>query len=120
MKINIQQQNLPQVYRTCEQILSAMDYTVECCDIARGIIHGFFDKNNSPDFSVMDLRITRDKDIVTVAIFASLVSKTYGNLAHDLSAENEFVERLLESVSEKITGNFFKLMVEEYAGLITF
>jgi len=94
MKLCFYQTDIEKIHRNCLQSLAASGYTVELNDTGKGFIHARKEEEFPLHYSMIDLRVFRDKYAVIVSVISSNMSRLFGNFYHNRIDEEAFVEHL--------------------------
>ena len=98
--------NKEEVYSNCLASLVDSGFQVVQIDPHNGIISSVKDGDFPLYFSLLDVRVIRDKYAVIVSVISSNLSKLFGNFYHNRIDEETFVEHFLDRLRKATNGNF--------------
>lgn len=113
MKLCIYQTDLKHILRNCLDSLAASGYKVESDGFDRGHIQAVKEGDFPLHYSLIDLKVLRDKYGVTVSVISSNLSKLFGNFCHNRKDEETFVEHFLDRLRQDSERNFELAFGEE-------
>ena len=106
MKLCIYQADLNVIHRQCIRSLSASGYRVELHDIPKGYTHAIKECDIPSHYSLIDLRVIREKQAVAVSIFSCYLSATNGTFHYNRIGEQSFIEHFLGELGKDARNKF--------------
>ena len=92
-----------EMFLLCRNVLKGLGFSIHREEPETGILSALRSPSSPNVVAVMDFRIRREKECVTVSIFSSSFSMKFGNFCHDAGNEEAVVDELLDTIRSRKT-----------------
>lgn len=100
MKIFVYHSNLKDILSKCKETITGMGYPDECISAGRNWLKAERTISLHSNGSFLDLVLKEEAHCTSISVIASRVSPVFGNLHHDRDVEQDFVERIILTLSQ--------------------
>jgi|SRR6185295_15966457 len=98
MNIYLYNYDKPMVFFRCKEVLKDMKYKIQYFDANDSLISATKGEGLCTLSSLLDLKISEDRNGLRIVLFSSTVSNIFGIIYHDAEGEKKFVENLMGSL----------------------